>query len=268
MLKHQKKYFIYPFKAVMNIFSSVNKSPIWVLGNQKCGTTAIATLIAEYGALSRSIDFGHSDYDAAAKLIEVNKNNLSVNEFIDHYRWYFSKDLIKEPHLTFLFDEFSKYIPNAKCVFVTRDPRDNIRSILNRVRLTGNKQEINIHKRSKILPIWKHILTNEGLDIEKGSYIENLAHRWCLASDSFLKNREDMIMVRYEDFMTNKEQSITDLCKKHSINCEQEIASKVDIQYQPKGNSKVCWTDFFGQQNLELIERICQSRMQQLGYKI
>lgn len=267
MLRHQKKYFIYPYKTVMNLFSSVNRSPVWVLGNQKCGTTAIAVLIAEYGSLSRTIDFGHSAYDAASKLIEVNKNNLSVKEFIDCYQCYFSKDLIKEPHLTFLFDKFLPHLPNAKCIFVTRDPRDNIRSILNRVGLSGDKQEINIHKRSNILPIWKQILTNKGLSAEKDSYIEKLAYRWCLAADMFLKNEEKMIMIRYEDFKANKEQSITNLCKKLSIKRRQDITNKVDIQYQPKGNSKICWKDFFGQQNLELIETICQSRMQQMGYK-
>lgn len=263
MFELRPRHFIRP---VLNLFAEVNRSPVWVLGNQKSGTTAIANLVAEYGGLSKSIDFGLHEYEAAHQLIEVAKKQKSAEKFVRKYKWEFSKDLIKEPHLTFLFEKFAPFFPDAKVIFIIRDPRDNIRSILDRVNLPGDKTDINIEEQ-KLLPIWKDIIINEGLNLDGNTYIEKLAHRWCAAADVYLNNNA-MTLIRYEAFNDKKVKTIAKICGELSIPQKNDISSKVDIQYQPSGNASVSWDTFFGQQNLERIESICGPRMAKFGYNI
>lgn len=255
------------YREVRRITARVNRSPVWVLGNQKSGTTAIASLISEYGGLSFTIDFGDRPYKAAEQIVEVAKNQLTAEEFIRNFKWYFSKDLIKEPHLTFVFNQFDPLFPDAKYVFIARDPRDNIRSILDRVALPGNKKDINLDQHPEIIPIWKKILRNEGLNLDGKNYIEKLAYRWCAALDVYLRNRERMYLVTFESFQSQKEETIRNICQKLGIEEQNDISDKLHIQYQPKGNRSVSWEDFFGIDNLEKITAICGSRMEKIGYQ-
>ncbi|NEP45581.1 MAG: hypothetical protein F6K35_42755, partial [Okeania sp. SIO2H7] len=116
--------------------AKINPQPILVLGNQKSGTSAIAALLAEMTDLSVTIDLRkeipNPTYD------KIIKGELTFSEFVQLNKLDFSRDIVKEPNLTLLDRELAEYFPNSDFVFVIRDPRDNIRSILNRLQLPGN----------------------------------------------------------------------------------------------------------------------------------
>jgi hypothetical protein len=96
-------------------------------------------------------------------------------------------------------------------------------------------------------------------------YIERLAERWNTCADVYLRNRHRMILVRYEEFDAAKESSIERLARALGLSPRHDIARKVDVQYQPRGNRNVTWGEFYGA-NLARIERVCRSRMKRLGY--
>ena len=93
-----------------------------------------------------------------------------------------------------------------------------------------------------------------------------LAARWNLFTDIWLENKESMILVRYEDFQKDKIEEISNLSKVLGLKDINDISSKINIQYQPKGNQEISWDKFFGLDNLASIERLCSERMKLVGY--
>jgi len=251
-------------KAWVVLTVRINPNPILVLGNQKSGTSAIAALLAEMTGLSITIDLksqiNYPTYN------QVYKGELSFSEFINNNRLDFSRDIIKEPNLTILHQELIEYFPRSKFVFVLRDPRDNIRSILDRLKLPGNLPGLKQEHWAKIPPAWKLILDCRWLGLEGENYIELLAARWSFMADVFLKSQDKMRLICYEDFLKDKIGEITRLSQDLELKQVNDIADKVDIPFQPPGNRNVKWIEFFGHDNLACIDRICCQNMKQLGY--
>ena len=260
----QVRAIIYRLKRfVAERLASVNERPLLVVGNQKSGTTVIAALLAEYAGYTSLLDF---DYDAAVQLVNVQKEKMTFDDFVESHTLEFSRDLVKEPHLTFLLSKLHRRFPEAQYLMIVRDPRSNIRSILNRVNIRGDQLEINVSDLQGLHLVWRYILTNEGLGLNGENYIERLAYRWNHAVDQYREHHESVRLVRYEDFLASKATTIETVAHSFGLPKRNEIANKVDIQYQPKGNREVSWKQFFGQKNLEAIESICGSRMKHLGY--
>jgi len=241
--------------------AKIKKDPVIVLGNQKSGTTAIAALLAEFGGLSATLDI--PDAKGFLKLI---KKEITFDKLVKRNQYYFSKDILKEPSLTFFCDDLMRHFTRAKILFIIRDPRDNIRSILNRVNIRGNLIDIKPETFLQIKKSWQYAIDCTWLGLRKGTYIEMLAERWNYAADVYLANYDKMILVRYEDFLKDKLFAIRILASKLLIDFKNDISDKLDIQYQPKGDRDISWKQFFGKENLRKIEFICESRMKRLGY--
>jgi hypothetical protein len=243
----------------------VNQNPILVLGNQKSGTSAIAALLAEMTGLSVSIDLRKEIENPTYH--KVKQGELSFAEFVKLHKLDFSRAIVKEPNLTLFYEELVDYFPQCQFVIVIRDPRDNIRSILNRLKIPGNLERLSTEYQEEMTPAWDLILDNSWLGLN-GDYIEMLAQRWNLMTDVFLNHSEQMILSRYEVFVQDKVGEIARLAKSLNLPQVNDIAAKVDIQFQPRGNKNVKWLDFFGAENLSKIESICQEKMKQLDYPI
>ena len=239
-------------------------APVIVLGNQKSGTSVIANLIAEYGDLSRIIDIPETWWPALKYLLSGEQD---LAEFVKKHKRRFSKGVIKEPNLTFLYPQLKTVLPCAKYLFVIRDPRTNIRSILNRVGLPGNATD-KVLKQLTIPHKWKPIFDANLWKLTGRHYIDILAERWNLAVDVYLDNMEDMLLFRYEDFLVDKISSIHEIGQKLNIEHRRSIDSIIDIQYQPIGDQNVSPEIFFGAENLKRIEKRCKDRMHQLQYII
>lgn len=243
----------------------INKSPIIILGNQKSGTSVIAHLLAQYSGLSKTVDIPEIWGQTLENLL-TGKTDLVT--FARKYPKPFSQDIIKEPNLTFFYQDLKKIHPEASFIFIIRDPRSNIKSILDRLSLPGNLEEFSV-ARTSITRAWALIFDPTLWDLEYyNHYIDILAARWNLVTKVFLSNEntDNILLVRYEDFVKNKLETIEEIAKNIGLSQVHDIADKVDIQYQPSGNKNISWLDFFGKKNLASIENICGEQMQKIGY--
>lgn len=249
-----------------NAFARIHPAPVFVLGNQKSGTTAIASLLASHtgSAVTLDIFFRCRGPVLAALLTQ----KLTLREFVRRHRGYFCVPVIKEPSLTFFYRELRECFPGAKFCWIVRDPRDNIRSILNRLRVPGDLNDID-DSYLEGFPAdrgWRLILDGALFGMAGGNYIETLALRWNRTAQLAAKHRAEIYQLRYEDFSQDKAGSITRLAREVGLDPTHDISHEVDVQYQPRGNREIRWIDFFGARNLELIERTCHAMMTEFGY--
>ena len=243
----------------------INPSPILILGNQKTGTSAIAHLLADYGGLSKTVDIPEIWWPTLKDLLT---GKVCLTNFAKKYPHRFATQVIKEPGLTFFFNKLVDLHPYASFLFVVRDPRVNIRSLLNRMSIPGNLEKLDIEK-CKIEKSWKPIFDSQIWNLGNYThYIDILAARWNRTSDVYLKHTNDMILIRYEDFIADKVGTIESLASKLHIKQKHEISEKVNIQYQPRGQREISFIDFFGKKNLSRIEDICGRQMKKFDYLI
>lgn len=252
--------------AYIEFTCSIHSAPILILGNQKSGTSAIAALLAEMTGLSLSLDL-RKEIDRPTYHL-VKKGELPFSEFVKINKLDFSREIVKEPNLTLFYEELADYFPQSKFVFVIRDPRDNIRSILNRLKIPGNLSQLEPQYCREMTPAWDLIVDNSWLGLKGENYIEMLAERWNYTADVFLKNSDQLILTCYEEFQKHKIGEIDRLAKKLELDQVNDISDKVDIQFQPRGNRNVKWHEFFGNDNLARIECICGERMNVFNYPI
>jgi len=253
-------------RFIRNGLSTVEKRPIFVLGNQKSGTTVIAALLAEATQLPVTLDLNGLIADPGLQL-RLKDGRETFEAFVDEYRYEFSRKIIKEPVLTLFHRELAETFPSAKFVFIVRDPRDNIRSILNRLRIPGDKssEEATSFAEVRRNPVWALVLDTNWLNVPSGSYIDALAKRWNICSSCY--DEERMVLIRYEDFKRNKENCIYRLAEQVEADVRKTIADKVDVQYQFKGNNDLPWRKYFGEQNLRHIEKTCAFYMNRFDYE-
>ncbi len=247
------------------LFAKVNPKPIIVLGNQKSGTSAIAALLGEMTGLSFFIDMMKSNerniYEA------VKKGEISFAEFIKLNKLEFSKDIVKEPNITLFYDELVTYFPQAKFAFVIRDPRDNIRSQLDLFNIPGNLSEMEPEHYNRLIRSWPSVFDGRWLGLNGENYIEMLAYRWNYTAEIYLKNQDNIVLVKYEEFVKNKIYEIEQLARKLGLKPVKDISDKVNIQYQPAGGNKnKKLSTFFGKDNMARIESICGDKMKLFNY--
>lgn len=249
-----------------SLTSRVNPTPIIVLGHQKSGTTAIASLLGKHANKSVVIDPFFRMKDQVEIRRSLFSKKTTIQKIVQKNKYYFSFDIIKDPNFSFLFDEIHACFPDAKFVFIVRDPRDNIRSILDRLKLTGNLESLNSHHMENISLPWQLIVNGELPSVPGINYVEKLAHRWVISSEQYIKYKNKIILVKYEDFVRNKVHSINSLAQQVGIESQTDISDYVDTQFQPRGQQNVDWQVFFGLENLKKIESICQKTMAFFDY--
>jgi hypothetical protein len=251
--------------ALRNARSSPNPAPIFVLGNQKSGTSAIADLLARACSLSVSLDM----------LMEVNRpriqevpdGTLPFDAYVQLNRWEFSHDVVKEPNLTFVYPELAAAFPLARFVFIVRDPRDNIRSILNAIEVPGDLARLDEKRARRLSRGWGLVLDGSWCGIEADHYIDQLSQRWMRCVERYLESLDAFTLCRYEDFVADKLGELQRVAEALGQPVTVDVSSEVDRQYQSRGDRSVAWDAFFGAEHLARIERICAEGMRALGYE-
>lgn len=244
-------------KAIKNFISKPNRKAIWIFGMQKSGTTAIAALLAKKTGKSVTLDTKYLWEPYSSQILS---KEISIEELVNKYSYPFSKQIIKEPSATFIIDVIKQYFFLEKYVFIVRNPYDNIRSILNRLNLPGDKLSIDL---SQINPNWQYIFQNE----YGKNYIGVLAKRWVEANSQMeIINSESCVLVKYEDFILDKETYIENLAKELGLPKNKSISEIVNINYQSKGNRNTNIMEFFGAKNLNIINNTCEKVMNKFNY--
>ena len=239
----------------------LHPAPIFILGYPKSGTTVVASLLAKISNQPVTIDL-FPKIDPQEQLQEkLFSREVSFSDFVQSHRFYFSTPLNKAPKFTFFYDELRQCFPIAKFIFVIRDPRDTIRSLLNRREIPGNLNKLQSLKGKSA-----HI--GRLPPVAGDYYIEKLANRWNLAANTYINHADEISLIRYEDFVLDKIGTISSLARKVGLNAIKDITDYVDIQYQPRGDRNVSWVEFFGTNNLRCIETICSDRMNYFGYSL
>lgn len=248
---------------LFNDLAAVNEAPVLVLGPQKSGTTVIAVLLARYAGLEVASDLRwrpplllRDDYAGAAL----------VEQLVKKHRIEFSRGVIKDPEFTFLYPYLRERFPEARFVMIMRDPRDNVRSILNRLEIPGDRAYIDLSAYPEVSEEWRRVLESRYLGVEQEHYVERLAARWSRAAEVYRRHQDALHLIRYEDFCANKTGAIADLAHRLGLPPVHTISDQVDVQYQPRGDRDVSWTAFFGERNLQRIEQVCAEGMGELGY--
>ena len=236
----------------------ISKERIFVIGHQKSGTTAIAALLARAAGTTATLDLNKPE---TLPLINyVYNERLPLSVFVQSNAVNFTRHIIKEPELTFIAPQLEALFPRSRFVFVVRDPRETIRSILDRLSLPGELDELP-EQRFRALPwAWRDILDAHWLPVEDDNYVGKLAQRWCLAYEAAGQVSSNVIVVNYESFCEDKANTIRDLAERLSLPWR-DISGLVDDAYQPRGaNRGVAPDEFFSPENLERISRWCGAR--------
>lgn len=256
-----------PKEAERNSRPTEHSPPVFVLGNQKSGTTAIAALLANCIGEKFISDVLHSN---KLQLKDVLNEGPSFAALVSNHSESFKGVVVKDNDFTFVHPALARAFPDARFVFIVRDPRQNIRSVLNRLTLPGNleslSQEQYTHLSTK-LPGWHTIVTGSSFGPETGHYIDVLADRWVRANQVYLDASDRMTLVRYEDFDAAKRPAIEALAAELGFTAVNDISKKQDRQYQPLGDRSIAPGTFFGQANLERLERRCATMMPAFGYE-
>lgn len=249
---------------------------IVALGHQKSGTTAIATLLGEIsGWKSSSVEPLYGMDMGPGKIADkIMQDPQKLNYYCHRYPKYFGHRILKDTDLIFVYPEVKRLFKKAKFIFIIRDPRDTIRSICNRLGLPGDHSSASMRPDDMKSPTrhWELIMSSRlpqipGIKVEFSNYIVNLANRWKLATNIYQEDKDNFVLIKYEDFIMDKEGSIANLARSLNLPVSHSISHLVDVQYQRKGDSNVDWLTFFGQENIKMVEEICKKEMKEFSYE-
>jgi hypothetical protein len=233
---------------------------LFVLGVQKSGTTAIASLLAKLTGRTLSSDFTH--LDPPAERTRFFDRDLPFDEFVAGHRAELGRDIVKDPNLSFFVAELRVAFPASRVVFISRDPREQIRSLLDWMELPGDRDELDAEPLAENM---RMLLEGRWPRVEGRNYVDRLAARWRLAADAYLAHREQVELIRYEDFVRDKAGELAALARRVGLEPVNDVGGEVDTQFQPRGRPRP-WPEVYGLRNLRLIEEACAAQMAALGY--
>jgi hypothetical protein len=264
LLRTAKRTLLSGTRQIAGPFVAMPPGQIYILGNQKSGTSAIAGLLGRMAALTTTIDL----YREVLKPTyhKVLWGQLAFDAFVRRNRWDMSREVVKEPNLTLLHDFLRLRFPQARTIFVVRDPRHNIRSILNRLDLPGDAADLDASAFERMAPGWRLVVAGQDLRLGPGSYIEHLALRWRAMVRIYQQHAEEMVLLRYEDFLKDKEAALEHTLRRVGRAPVSSVRDRLDVQFQPAGDHSTTPHQFFGARNLETIESLCAAEMRSLGY--
>jgi hypothetical protein len=252
--------------ALRSAAARVHPRPIFVLGNQKSGTSAIAGLLARGCGLSVSLDMLQETYFPTFHRVPAGEQ--SFERYVRINRWEFSHAVVKEPNLTILYPWLAEAFPESPVVYVVRDPRDNIRSLLNAISVPGDLEKLEERHRGEMNAGWELVLDGRWLGIEGEHFIDALAARWVYCARVYRDNADSMHLCRYEDFEADKLGELDRLAELLGLRMVNDVTADLQRPFQPPGDRSVGWHDFFGPANLARIESICGEAMPSLGYEL
>ena len=115
-------------------------------------------------------------------------------------------------------------------------------------------------------PGWELVLDGRWLGIEGDHWVEQLAGRWVHCANVYRASPESFVLCRYEDFVADKLGELRRLATAVGQEVVADVSAELDVAFQPSGDRNVGWLEFFGEENLARIERVCGETRAALGY--
>ena len=247
--------------------ASGTEPAVFFFGHQKSGTTAIAALFAELVGepYHHDLFYTHGWLDNH----EVFTGSLGAAELAARAPKAFSRGVTKDPDFTFAMPQIVEAHPTSPAIFIIREPKAMIASILGRLSIPGNAEAIGGHLDG-LKPVertlWGNILDCERQGLPPGNHIAALSHRWHIAAELYARCEGRCLLLRYEDFRSDKKGSLEALATSIGREMRNDISHRVDKKFQPRSKRPDSFLDFFGDQNFEIISSICDSRAKEFGY--
>lgn len=243
------------------------RGKVIVAGMPKSGTTAIARLLGAAARISVCSDpFYLLDTRGVVYRDQLFSGGLSLENLWKKYRNVFKAKIIKDPNFPLFLSELQQFFPEAEFVFIVREPRENIRSVLSRLEMPGDPARGSGTLKS-MSGAWANLLNGRSPDMPGDDYLEKMAWRWRISAEHYLNSRQHVRLIRYEDFRGNKKMEIEKLARELGYTGLSDISSLVDVQFQPKGKHAGSHEEFFGAENLARIESIVSPLMPRFGYE-
>jgi hypothetical protein len=236
-------------------------NPVFVLGNQKSGTTAIAALLAAATGLRATLDFTGAWHPFIAPLV---RGETALGDFIRLNAWAFSAPIVKEPNLTFVADRLLAHFLESRAVFIVRNPWENVRSMLVRVKVPGYLDALSFPVRAN--QTWRSILNGTDIQLPTDHYVVTLARRWMRATAMARTAAERGIVLRYEDFCADKANAVLNLAAELRLPIVNDIKAMIDKPFQRQSGNVADPTSFFGRRNLDRLSEIVHERAREFGY--
>ncbi|UII27792.1 sulfotransferase [Fulvivirga maritima] len=227
---------------------------VLVVGCERSGTSAISNLLARATKKNILDDPEYTWY--LYPIIFLQKFTFSLRLFVDINKYY----IVKVPGFATILP-YLRYISLFKfrVIYVIRDPRDNVASILERLEYDFNGLFLNV--------AW--------LRCSPRNIVETLSYRWnkylqlCLEYKS--QHPDEVKIIRYEDFLNDKGsvlKGIADFCElKFDIN---EIENELDIQYRKRWSSKITGQARYkvdlNPESIKIIERVNEDFIKSFNY--
>lgn len=237
----------------------MHPSPIFVIGHPKSGTTAIAALLAKTTGEKFTDDLFRQAALPRREKASMFLDREAFAGFVARHPEYFATRINKSPKLTFFYEELCALFPAARYIYVVRDPRSALRSFLGWRHIPGDLETIDDPTQRRQL----EVLPKQ----DPGHYVERLARRWNQAADVYLHHRNQMVLVRYEDFTIEPGEVVRRLARSVDLSPSIDISQDVSVRYKSSGVADIAWRNFFGVSNLSRIESICGERMRSFGYE-
>ena len=222
-------------------FRRVNPDAIHVFGCQKSGTSAVAQLTAMAGDLSATVDIPTIWRTPVSDIVT---GQSTVQNLVDAHRPYFSRELVKEPSLTPILDHVAGHVGLRKVVFVVRDPLTNVRSMLQRRGLEGNRPELAAEAFAAMMKgnwhwtcDWPHVYrpqakfwSEDAITSRAWGSCGRLWRPWAGEGEW-----GGSPCVRYEDFK-NKRSTVSASWRTRPASSAERVTW--DVRFQPKGDHR------------------------------
>jgi hypothetical protein len=230
-----------------------------VVGCESSGTTAIANLLFLGNPSIRFLEEGEHPWVWNAYMSIYQK----TSSITDYPRLQLF-DAIKVPGFAVIIAEFRHAFPNTRVIYCVRDPRDVVNSAINtwKVKIISELEDISWSKET-----W--------LGIERQDPVERLALRWkrYLQSATVAGN---VLFVRYEDFCSNKVETIRELSSQLGLPFNQDRVRRLcDVQLSPKSVRDYRpikpggWhSGMLQRDHVRSIEEICKPEMEKWNYPL
>lgn len=245
---------------------SPRADPVFVLGHQKSGTTAIAALLAQRLGRRYSNDMiSRRRWRDAAEILA---GRVPVTTLMARAPSEFAAGVIKDPDFTFIAAALAEAFPAAHFVGVVRDPRTTLRSIYERLDLPGDRARLDLDAAPVLAarPNWRLLFEPEPLGLGDGHELARLAARWVLAVERMEALGPRCTLVRYEDFLADKVGVLDGLATATGLDARGDVSAVLDRPFQRPGRHRGTPAEFFGAANLARIEDVCGPVMARYGY--